>query len=162
MEHQKTHSHQSNLDNKESSKVSKHENISTKNRIRRAIFRGIMNYSLLVGLIFGISVILLGLFEALFLPVNLFLIMMGVIYVLFSIKSREEMFQEFIMMIGSVVFIALLLTYITNTVQFTPLSMEGVQTTFRSLQYLLSVFVSLFVAPCIYASFRLLFYPKKD
>ena len=136
--------------------------LSTKNKIRRAIFRGIMNYSLLVGLIFGIIIILLGLFEALFLPANLFLIMMGIIYVLFSVKSRDEMFQEFIMMIGSIVFIALLLTYITNTVQFTPISMEGVQTTFRSLQYLLSIFVSLFAAPCIYASFRLLFYPKKD
>lgn len=136
--------------------------LSTKNKIRRAIFRGIMNYSLLVGLIFGIIIILLGLFEALFLPVNLFLIMMGIIYVLFSVKSRDEMFQEFIMMIGSIVFIALLLTYITNTVQFTPVSMEGVQTTFRSLQYVLSIFISLFSAPCIYASFRLLFYPKKD
>ncbi|MCH8519976.1 MAG: hypothetical protein LAT82_04450 [Nanoarchaeota archaeon] len=135
---------------------------SLRNKIRKAIFIGIMRYSLLVGLVFGIIVILLGIFEPLFLPANLFLIMMGTIYTIFNFKNREELFKEFIAMLGTIVFVALLLTYITNTVQYTPVSMEGVQTMFRNLQYMLSVFVSLFAIPCMYASFRLLFLPKKE
>ncbi|MFT4244671.1 MAG: hypothetical protein ACMXYB_04440 [Candidatus Woesearchaeota archaeon] len=162
MKLRKIYSPQSTSNKETSLNKVKSEKISIRKKIRRVILRGIMNYSLLLGLIFGIVIIILGVFEPLFLPVNLFLIMMGLIYVLFNDKSREEMFQEFVMMVGSVGFIALLLTYIINTVQFTPLSMEGVQTVFMNLQYLLSIFVSLFAAPCIYSSFRLLFYPKKN
>lgn len=138
------------------------KNLSKKDKIRKLVFTAIMKYSLLIGLLIGIVVMLLGQFEHAFLPINIFLLMMGTIYSIFNFKDREELFKEFLTMIGTIGFIVLLLTYITNTVQYTPITREGIITIFTHLQYTLSIFVSLFAVPCLYASIKLLFFPKKE
>lgn len=135
---------------------------STKKHIRYFIFKGIMNYSLLVGFILGLLTILLGIFESSFLALNLFLIMMGAIYSLFNIKSNKRIFQEFMTMIGTIVFVALLLTYISSTSNLIPVSDRVIGNVFRTLQYVLSMFVSLFMVPCIVSAFKLVFLNKKS
>ena len=135
---------------------------SVKKHIRYVIFKGIMNYSLLVGFLLGLLAILLGIFESSFLALNLFLIMMGTIYSIFNIKSNKRIFQEFMMMIGTIVFVALLLTYITSTSNLIPMSDFMIGNIFRTLQYVLSIFVSLFMVPCIVSAFKLIFLNKEN
>lgn len=145
-------------ENKSSQKPKK----SVKKHIRYVIFKGIMNYSLLVGFVLGLLAVFLGIFESSFLALNLFLIMMGTIYSIFNIKSNKHIFQEFMMMIGTIVFVALLLTYITSTSNLIPMSDTMIGNIFRTLQYILSIFVSLFMVPCIVSVFKLIFLNKKS
>lgn len=130
---------------------------SKRKHIKYMVFNSIMKYSLLLGLIVGIITIMLGGFQESFIPINFFLIMMGIIYTIFNIKSKEELFKEFISMIGVLVFIALLVTYINGAAGSVGINKEFAQMTFRTLQYLLSVCVSLFLAPLIVSSFKLVF-----
>lgn len=152
------------------------KSLSTKDKIRRFVFVAIMKYSLAVGLIAGLLIVFLNfigaaifrdnlllnnIFLDAFLPLNLFLLMMGTIYTIFNFKEREELFTEFVVMVVTIGFVVILLAYVTNTLQFTPLTEQTVRMIFTHLQYMLTILVNLFTVPCIYSSVRLLFFPKK-
>ncbi|MFP4401945.1 MAG: hypothetical protein ACLFPL_01835 [Candidatus Nanoarchaeia archaeon] len=129
--------------------------------IKYLIFNAIMKYTLLVGLAIGIIIILLGSFQELFVPINLFLIMMGTIYAIFNMKQGEELFREFFSMIGVLVFLALLITYINGVSGSVGMSQDLSRMMFRTLQYTLSICTSLFFAPLVVSSLKLVFLGEK-